>query len=621
MSLNIKFLLLFLITGLVGGLITSCATGPESGQIKSKEAESLFARGEYEDAAKLFTNLASQTRLYKRVPLLLRAAAAYARTGDIIKSKQLLQTLEVDTRIPQDKLLLALTHSHIALAERQADKLIEILNNNPPIAGISAFYLADYFDLRADAYNLSGNRIETANELIRRERYLSEQDTVYANQQDIWQALSMLTERALLQLRTDPPPNILSGWMDLVRTTKTYQLNPNMLRGAIEQWRQTYPQHPADQRILDSLRSRKQEDVSTPNHIALLLPFSGKFGKAAEAIRDGFFAAYYSENSELRQSIRIYDTDNESQDNVLAIYQQAVDEGAQFIIGPLHKTAIEKIAALGSLPVPTLALNYAVTEDVPVNMYQFGLSPEEEARQVAERTWLDGYINAAVLIPSGPWGQRVANAFTQRWQDVGGKIVNLQTYNAANKDFSNSIRSLLNINQSKQRYRSLSRLLNRKLKFTSRRRDDIDFIFMAAYPRQARQIRPQLKFYHAAKVPVYATSHVFTGNLNPGRDRDMDGLIFGDIPWVLSSSTTHRSLRSKIEPNISNSGNSLQRLYALGIDSYNIIAALNPLKQYSYERYDGETGSLSLDPKQRIHRQMTWVKFRSGRPVPVDKDI
>ena len=166
MSLNIKFLLLFLITGLVGGLITSCATGPESGQIKSKEAESLFARGEYEDAAKLFTNLASQTRLYKRVPLLLRAAAAYARTGNIIKSKQLLQTLEVDTRIPQDKLLLALTHSHIALAERQADKLIEILNNNPPISGISAFYLADYFDLRADAYNLSGNRIETANELI-----------------------------------------------------------------------------------------------------------------------------------------------------------------------------------------------------------------------------------------------------------------------------------------------------------------------------------------------------------------------------------------------------------------------------------------------------------------------
>ena len=617
MNLNIKILLLFLIAG----LIASCAMAPKSGQINSREAESLFARGEYEDAAKLFTDLASQTRLYKRVPLLLRAAAAHAHTGNIIKSRQLLQTLQIDSSNPQDRLLLALTHGHIALAERQADKLIEILNNNPPISGINAFYLADYFDLRADAYNLSGNRIETANELIRRERYLSEQDTVYANQQDIWQALSMLTERALLQLRTEPPPNVLSGWMDLVRITKTYQLKPNMLRSAIEEWRQTYPQHPAHPRILDSLRSRKQEDVSTPSHIALLLPFSGKFGKAAEAIRDGFFAAYYSENSDPQQSVRVYDVNKESEDDVLVLYQQAVDNGAQFIVGPLHKTSIQKIAEQGSLPVPTLALNYAITEDVPVNMYQFGLSPEEEARQVAERTWIDGHINAAVLTPSGPWGERVADAFTQRWQEIGGEIVNLQTYNAADKDFSRSIRSLLNINQSQQRYRSLSILLNRKLKFTSRRRDDIDFIFMAAYPRQARQIRPQLKFYHAAKVPVYATSHVFTGTLNPERDRDMDGLIFGDIPWVLSGSTTHRSLRSKIEPHISKSGNRLQRLYALGLDSYNIIAALNPLKQYSYERYDGETGSLSLDLKQRVHRQVTWVKFRSGRPVPVDQDI
>jgi hypothetical protein len=68
-------------------------------------------------------------------------------------------------------------------------------------------------------------------------------------------------------------------------------------------------------------------------------------------------------------------------------------------------------------------------------------------------------------------------------------------------------------------------------------------------------------------------------------------------------------------------GNSLQRLYALGIDAYNIIAVLNTLKTYPYERYDGETGSLSLDPKHRVKRQLTWVKFRSGRPVALDEGM
>ncbi|MCW9025240.1 MAG: penicillin-binding protein activator [Gammaproteobacteria bacterium] len=616
MNWNIKFFLLLVISA----LLSSCASGPEQSQLNPDDAEQLLARGEYHDASKLFVDIAKQLSSQKRAPYLLRATAAQARLGNVIQSKRILKSIQLDAADPVHITLFYLTEAHIALAERQTGRVFEILDNNPPMAGINRFYLADYHDLRADAYHLSGNRIETARELIQREHYLRDPEIIRANQQDIWQSLSMLTERALLQLRTDPPPNILSGWMDLVRITKTYQLRPEMLQQALQQWRQTYPSHPADQTLIDDLRSRKPDDVTIPERIALLLPFSSKFARAAEAIRDGFFAAYYSNKTLRKQSIRVYDVGEMSQD-ITNIYQQAINEGAQFVVGPLHKDSINALAETNSLPVPTLGLNYSRNENIPANLYQFGLSPEEEARQVAERTWLDGYINAAVLVPAGPWGERVAQAFNERWQEVGGRIVSQQNYNSTDKDFSRPIRTLLNINQSQQRYRSLSNLLNRKLKFTPRRRNDIDFIFMAAYPRQARQIRPQLKFYHASTVPVYATSHAFTGNLNPERDRDMDGLVFGDMPWVLSDSTTHRSLRSQLESDISKAGNSLQRLYALGIDAYNIIGALNPLKQYTYERYDGETGSLSLDLKQRIQRQVTWVKFRSGRPVLVDQEL
>ena len=101
----------------------------------------------------------------------------------------------------------------------------------------------------------------------------------------------------------------------------------------------------------------------------------------------------------------------------------------------------------------------------------------------------------------------------------------------------------------------------------------------------------------------------------------MDGLMFGDMPWVLTGNTSHRGLRNEIEPYISKAGNRLQRLYALGIDSYNIIAALSPLKKYPYQRYDGETGSLSLDARQRLQRQLTWVRFRSGRPISLDESV
>jgi outer membrane PBP1 activator LpoA protein len=607
---------LFLLAGLT--LLAGCATGPQRIVDDQAEAERQFALREYQQAAQSFLTLSQQVNEVQRPLVMLRASAAFARVDNLYRARQIIKSVQLDTRDPTQLLLLQLAESHIALMERRPGDVLLILSATPSTT-IAAPYLADYHHVRAEAYTMLGNRLETARELVRREQYLADQLLVEANQTAIWQALAMLSERALQQLRTNPPPDVLSGWMQLVQITKAYQLHPTSLNQAVSRWRDAYPNHPVQPALLAELMNRRQEDIVTPDNIALLLPLSGKFATAAEAVQDGFLAAYYSRNPKTTQTIRFYDTDRGT--DILTLYKQAVNEGAQFIIGPLDKNRIEQLAESEDLPVPTLALNYIDREDVPSSLFQFGLSPEEEAYQVAERTWLDGHVNAAVLVPIGPWGERVSAAFKTRWEEIGGKVVEQQTYNAARNDYSNPIRMLLNIDDSQRRYRSLANLLNQNLKYTPRRRQDIDFIFLAAYPRQARQIRPQLKFYHATDLPVYATSHVFTGNLNPERDRDMDGLMFGDMPWVLTGNTSHRGLRAEIEPYISPAGNRLQRLYALGIDSFNIIAALSPLKQYPYQRYDGETGSLSLDAKQRLHRQLTWVRFRSGRPISLDEAV
>jgi outer membrane PBP1 activator LpoA protein len=596
-------------------LLAACATGPQLTTDRVTEIETRFARGDYAGAARDFYELARQASGAERSKLLLRTSAAFARAGNLHQARQILKTVQPDARDAEQTLLLQLTKAHIALMERRPKDVLSILDTPPP-ATVKPAWQADYHDLRADAYSMLGNRLETAHELVRREAFLRNPDLVKANQQDIWQALSRLSERALQQLRTAPPPDVLSGWMELVQLAKAYQLHPATLRQAVRRWQQRYPGHPVQAALLTDLLTRRVEDILVPKQIALLLPLSGKYARAGEAVRDGIIAAYYSRDARADQTLRVYDA---ASTDVAVLYKQAINDGAEFVIGPLDKHRIEQLVNTDDLPVPTLALNYVENEDIPARLFQFGLSPEEEARQVAERTWLDGHVNAAALIPEGPWGERVFRAFASRWQEIGGKVVERQNYNASRNDYSTSIRMLLNLDESRRRYRSLARLLNQTIKYTPRRRQDIDFIFLAAYPRQARQIRPQLKFYHAADVPVYATSHVFTGNLNPERDRDMDGLIFGDMPWVLVGSSTHRGLRAEVEPYISRAGNRLQRLYALGIDSYNIIAALSPLKKYPYQRYDGETGSLGLDARQRIHRQLTWVRFRSGRPVALDE--
>ena len=607
---------LILLAGLA--LLAGCAIGPTQVADNKAEAERQFALGEYQQAAQSFIALSQQADGNQRTLLLLRASAAFARADNLYQARQIFKSIPLNTRNRTQVLLSQLVESHIALMERRPGDVLLNLSRKPS-ASIDPAYLADYHRVRAEAYTMLGNRLETARELVWREKFLTDPVLVEANQKAIWQALAMLSERALQQLRSDPPPDVMSGWMQLVQITKAYQLNPKKLNQAVSRWRQAYPNHPVQTELLTDLMSRRQEDIITPDKIALLLPLSGKFAKAAEAVQDGFLAAYYSRTPKTEQTIQVYDTSNGK--DIRANYEQAVNDGAQFIIGPLDKNRIEKLAENDELSVPTLALNYIENDDLPLNLFQFGLSPEEEAHQVAERTWLDGHVNAAVLIPIGPWGERVSMAFKTRWEEIGGSVVEQQPYNAARNDYSDPIRMLLNIDDSRRRHRSITGLLKQELKYTPRRRQDIDFIFLAAYPRQARQIRPQLKFYHATDLPVYATSHVFTGNLNPERDRDMDGLMFGDMPWVLTGNTSHRGLHAEIEPYISKAGNRLQRLYALGIDSFNIIAALSPLKKYPYQRYDGETGSLSLDTKQRLQRQLTWVRFRSGRPVSLDESV
>lgn len=613
--MNVRALfLLFLLLGFVG-----CTTLQPVQKITAEQVEASFSQGKFDQAAKDFLNLAQNASGTQQTYLELRAAAALARSEHVAQAKQLLQATPVKPGDAFNQMVLRLTQAHIALAERQPNQVLQLLTQ--PLAPTSPpLYLAEFHNLRAEAQTMLGNRLDTARELVEREKHLSDPTLIKSNQEAIWAALASMSERSLQQMRTAPPPDILSGWMELVQLAKVYQLSPIRLKQEILAWQQKYPAHPASPSILAALTERKPEDVAYPDRVALLLPLSGKFANAGEALRDGFTAAYYTRRPNPKQRIRIYDV-GEDPTKVIEVYKRAIADGAQFVVGPLDKEAVQKLAQLDDLPVPTLALNYLPDEDhtLHANMYQFGLSPEDEARQVAERTWLDGHVNAAVLVPAGPWGERIYTAFKQRWEQLGGHIVEMQTYDTTQNDFSTPIKALLNIDDSQLRYRRIASILKRDIKFTPRRRMDIDFIFLAAYPRQARLIRPQLKFYEASDVPVYSTSHVFTGVLNQERDRDMDGLEFGDMPWVLAESTTHRGMRPDIENEISEAGNALQRIYALGIDAFNIIGALNTLRAYPYERYDGETGSLSLDNRLSVQRQLTWVKFRSGRPVAIDQ--
>ena len=65
----------------------------------------------------------------------------------------------------------------------------------------------------------------------------------------------------------------------------------------------------------------------------------GKLAKASQAIRDGIMSSHY--NSPLTANIQIRFYDSSSSIPIQDIHQQAIDNGADFIIGPLAKNKVE----------------------------------------------------------------------------------------------------------------------------------------------------------------------------------------------------------------------------------------------------------------------------------------
>ncbi len=245
-------------------------------------------------------------------------------------------------------------------------------------------------------------------------------------------------------------------------------------------------------------------------------------------------------------------------------------------------------------------------------VFHFALAPEDEAVEAAEYAFQRGARQAAVLAPRGDWGTRVAEAFEARWRELGGLMAASERYPDEATGYSSAVESLLNVDDSEQRARALRATLVRDIKHEPEPRSDLDVIFLAAFPQAARQLKPLLLFHRAGAVPVVATSHVFTGTPDRAADQDIDGTVFGDMPWVVEPDRF--VLPGRVRAIWPAAGGSLGRLYAFGADAYALVSGLRALRTGAARSLPGHTGTLSLSADHRVRRALDWVQVRDGVP-------
>ncbi len=619
----IAFSFLLVVLGL-----SSCATTPPPlSQPEQADpvtpAETVAERQRYFELAREYIQLATKSSAPARQDYQLRAANILALGSFTWHARQILEAIPEASLNASQRLRRRLTSAYIAILERKPGETLQLLASPLP-AGTAADRQADYHRLRATAFAMEGKHLLSARERVALEHLLTGSDAIDNNHQAIWQSLSKTDKQALDDTRNLPLPIELRGWIELMRISKAVRFNPLQMRKQLDQWRTKYPNHPAGGAILNALYDQSSQAVALqPATIALLLPLSGNLKPAGEAVQNGFIAAYYAGNQPeqgRQQSIRIYDSNGAA--DIHAVYQQAVADGAELIVGPLSKTHLARLASSGAISIPTLALNYLDSNhhpDLTGNLFQLGLAPEDEARQAARRMWADGHNRVGVIYPDIPWGERVANAFISEWEKNGSQIVAVQTYDNGGQDFSTPVARMLKT--AVDSMPAIDAVPSTVVPEDEEENTEteppigVDAVFMAGYPAQLRQLRPQMRFHDAGEIPIYSTSNAYTGKPDPSKDSDLNNILFCDMPWILDIDNGNRKLRKRVRKGFSISrGSQIDRLYALGVDAYNVIPVLASLQSQPYERFAGETGMLMMDENGRLHRQLLWALFERGIP-------
>ena len=491
----------------------------------------------------------------------------------------------------------------------------QALQQLPPIRSITdPLQRSRSLELQSRAYQALSQPENALKARILLESNLTAPTSIALNRSKTAALLANLDINGIRAMARTPGGSIYRGWLEYAALTKQQNtLAPEIIAQRTELWKARYPNHPAAALNLTGTQVVNSDTPAiTSNQVALLLPLTGRFSAIGESIKTGFIAARFEDGG--TSNIKLYDTGSDT-NRAINQYELATSEGASLIIGPLDKSAVINLTASNRITTPTLSLNYlgdGLTGNA--NLFQFGLLPEDEARDAAQFALAQNHRKAIVIAADSPISQRLGSAFETAFTEAGGTVLASDLIAADSYDYSQQLTKMLDINSSYSRKRRLEKLFDTTIEFEPSIRGDIDVIFMAVDSEQALLLRPQLQFHHSGKLPLISTSQVFSGEPDADRDGDLTGIKYNDIPWTLTDANGDSNLYNSISVNHQDG---IPKLIALGIDAYRLHTRLERMQLDPSLSITGKTGALSLAEGNRIRRRLDWVEFQEGVPVRI----
>ena len=562
MNLKNLFMIFFVAIGVAG-----CSTLSGTGN-------SMLQNDAYASSDFYLDKVNSSQDADERTNYQLLAVRALLNENKIAQAASLLSSLtDLDDSQKLDASLLKAT---LLAAQRDNTAAVNLLNTID-LNSLSSSQKVRYYDVLARAAENRHDTVGAINAHVQMDRFISDMQRRQQNNDTIWSLLRQLNKNTLNSLIIDPNDAVLKGWIDLAKVYNDHLSQPDQMRFAIQNWKNTYANHPAAYLLPTDLRGVVNFSDLNVQQIALLLPLSGNGEVIGKIIQQGFNDA--RGNSTI--VVKAYDTMGTTA--IPDLINQVKQEGAQAIVGPLLKDNVEALLNSNAIQgLSILTLNTAPSMRPIQGVCYYGLSPEDEAQSAAVKMWNDGETNPLVFAPQNDLGQRSASAFNAKWQTLAGTDANTYYYTLVDDVLANLKNAAMN--------------------------GKVNAVYIVADSQQLQEIKTALDNSDAHNIAIYATSRSNSANNGPDYRLTMNGVKFSDIPFLsdLNSSSYQQALK------LANGDYSLLRLYAMGADAWMLINKFAEMRQIPGYTINGLTGVLSAGDGCNIERAMTWMEYDNG---------
>lgn len=421
----------------------------------------------------------------------------------------------------------------------------------------------------------------------------------------LWSLLSQLDEPQLQHLRVDAGPRTIA-WLQLASTIRPYLGQPERVQQELQQWQQRHPHMPLLTLLPTAIHHLSTLTPLQANRVAVLLPIQGDFRLHAQAIQNGLLAAATS-----LPEVELFFID--SQQEVQQLHQELTALAIDVVLGPLQRNRVDAIRHHSDWPWPTIFLNQPSQQEslnAGHDRFFFSLSMDDEASQMAALFQRRNYQRPVLIHAQNPSSERMAQHFSQQWQAYGHAAPESYSFQARD-ELEAMVARLLELEQSRQRLRQMSQLIPGEVEADAHSRLDIDAVYLVADPTQTRLLKPFLDVsvsQTAPSLPIYASSRSHSIQADRTDHRDLAGLTFTEMPWMLTEQHNHE-LRRQFDQLFPDQDETLQRLFAMGYDALHLIAELRQLQQIPALRHAGLTGELSVTAEGYIQRRLSWARY------------